>query len=136
MSLQNELKKLAKLLGTDSAEFDVLLDKIKDKYTSESDKKEIDAFIRQQMKNVTADLKQFNKEMTIRMQIEGMIDILPLSYIAEKYFNKKRHWLYQKINGNIVNGKPARFTGDELKTFQFALKDISKKIGSISVSLH
>lgn len=41
-----------------------------------------------------------------------------MSYIAEHYFGKSRQWLYQRINGNIVNGKPADFTPDELKTFQ------------------
>lgn len=32
-----------------------------------------------------------------------------------------------EINGNLVNGKPARFTQEELQTFNNALQDISKK---------
>ncbi|MBN8861005.1 MAG: DUF5053 domain-containing protein [Sphingobacteriales bacterium] len=53
--------------------------------------------------------------------------------MVKEYFNKTRHWLYQRINGNIVNGKVCSFTYDELKQLQFALKDISKKIGATSV---
>ena len=62
------------------------------------------------------------------------IDIISLSYLAKRYFNKSRSWLYQRMNGNIVNGKPARFTSDELATLNRALKDISEKLGSLSVS--
>jgi len=56
-----------------------------------------------------------------------------MSYIAKKYFNKDRTWLYQKINGNIKNGKPVKFSDTEVHMFNFALKDISNKIGSIAI---
>jgi len=56
-----------------------------------------------------------------------------LAYIATEYFKKTKAWLYQRINGNVVNGKAARFTNEELKTLKFALDDISKKLGSFSV---
>ncbi|MDR3339838.1 MAG: DUF5053 domain-containing protein [Candidatus Symbiothrix sp.] len=42
-------------------------------------------------------------------------------------------WLHQKINGNVKNGKPAKFTNAEIEIFNFALQDISKKIGSIAI---
>ena len=38
------------------------------------------------------------------------------------------------MNGNIINGKPAKFTEEEIKNLNFALQDISKKIGSVRVS--
>ena len=41
--------------------------------------------------------------------------------------NEQIKRLYQRLNGNLVNGKPARFTPDELQTFNNALQDISKK---------
>lgn len=73
------------------------------------------------------------KTTRVREQLEPALPILPLSYIAEQYFKKTRHWLYQKINGNIVNGKPAQFTEEEIHTLNTALQDISKKIGSMRV---
>lgn len=74
------------------------------------------------------------KQTRVREQLENALPVLPLSYIAEHYFKKSRQWLYQKINGNIVNGKPAQFTDEEINTLNTALQDISKKIGSLRVA--
>ncbi|MFK2309765.1 DUF5053 domain-containing protein [Bacteroides fragilis] len=38
--------------------------------------------------------------------------------------SKDRSWLAQRINGNIVNGKPCAFTESELEILKFALNDI------------
>jgi hypothetical protein len=61
-------------------------------------------------------------------------EILPLAYIAKNYFHKTRTWLYQRINGNLVNGKPAKFSKKEKEIFNQALKDISNRIGSINIA--
>jgi len=58
-----------------------------------------------------------------------------MSYIAEHYFGKSRQWLYQRINGNAVNGKPADFTPDELKTFSNALSDLGEQLKRAAVSI-
>ena len=42
--------------------------------------------------------------------------------------------VYIRMNGNLVNGKPARFTDEELATLNRALKDISEKLSSLSIS--
>ncbi len=71
--------------------------------------------------------------ISVRIQLKNSVDVLPMSYIAENYFHRSRQWLYQRINGNIVNGKPAKFTAEEKKIFNRAVKDISKKIGAIKI---
>ena len=76
-----------------------------------------------------------SEKIVIRQQLEKILAILPLSYIAENYFGKSKAWFYQRLNGNSVNGKPAQFTEEEIKTLNFALQDISRKIGSVSISL-
>ena len=63
----------------------------------------------------------------IRQQLGEVPEILSMSYIAKTYFGKSRTWLYQRINGNKVNGKPAYFTRSERKQLQDALQDIGKK---------
>lgn len=75
------------------------------------------------------------KEINVRKELEQILPYVSLSGIAEKYFNRKRQWLYQKLNGNIVNGKPARFTKDELQTLSKALDDIAKGIMRASESI-
>jgi hypothetical protein len=78
-------------------------------------------------------IKRLEKEVSIKLQLAEVSSILSMAYIAKTYFGKTRHWLYQRINGNVVNGKESKFTNKELNTLQFALKDISKKIGSVTV---
>jgi hypothetical protein len=72
-------------------------------------------------------------DINMKMQLKEVTEIVSLAYIARHYFRKTKSWLSQRINAHTVNGKPAKFTDDELNTLNFALKDIGKKIGSISV---
>lgn len=71
------------------------------------------------------------EELVLRDKLESVLPIVSVSYIAKNYFNKSRYWLYQRINGNIVNGKKAKFTPSEIVLLETAFKDISKKIGSV-----
>jgi hypothetical protein len=74
-------------------------------------------------------------QFSMKQKMKDVIPAISLVYIAKTYFNKTDAWLYQRINGNIVNGKPASFTKEELKTMKLALQDLSQRIGSLSVSL-
>ena len=88
-------------------------------------------------KAVLAQITETNeraKEAIIKDQIKDILPVISLSYIAKEYFGKTKEWLYQRVNGNIVNGKPAKFTDEEKQTLNFALKDIAKKLMKISVS--
>lgn len=75
------------------------------------------------------------KRLVVKQELEKITDIISVSYIAKEYFNKTPQWFYQRLNENSINGKPAQFTDEEIKTLNFALKDIGKKIGSIRVSV-
>ena len=133
MTQKEELLTLKPLLGTDSPEF---YDKVRDiasRYNSEEDKKVIADFVSERLQNIDKELNVI-EENAIKLQLQEVAEIVSLSYLAKKYFNKSRAWLYQRLNGNIVNGKPARFTNEELQTFNNALQDISKKIGSLNIS--
>lgn len=77
---------------------------------------------------------QLSEKVKARNQLGSVIEVLPLSYIATHYFNKSRSWLYQKLNGYNVNGKPACFSEKEKEIFNFAVQDLSKKIGSVAIS--
>jgi hypothetical protein len=39
------------------------------------------------------------------------------------------------MNVNVLNDKSAKFTDEEIKTLNFALQDILRRIGSINVSI-
>ena len=70
----------------------------------------------------------------VRKQMEHILPCISLAYIAETYFKKSRHWLYQRVNGFLVNGKPAKFTAQEIETLNFALRDIGERLMMTRVS--
>jgi hypothetical protein len=134
MNLKEELNKLKPLIGGNSEKFEEQLKVIRNNFKSAEDMKLIDKFIRSGLNEITAELKDFNKEMNLSIQLKEVSQIVSLSYIAQNYFHKTRSWFHQRIGGNKVNGKSAKFTADEIETLNYALQDISKKIGSTVIS--
>ena len=76
-----------------------------------------------------------SEEIIEKIKLGEVANIISVSYVAQKYFGKTRHWLYQRLNGSIVNGKPAHFTADEKKKLQEALMDISTLIKNTSIKI-
>ena len=105
MALREELLSLKPMLGTDAPEFYDKVKSIAARYTSEEDKKEIADFIAGQLEEADRKIDHL-EENTIKLQMQEVADIISL----------------------------ARFTSDELATLNRALKDISEKLGSLSVS--
>ena len=116
----------------DTVGFKTYLKELYEKGSSD-EKEAISLFVETELKKSTDCVKSTVNDIQIRIQLENIVEILPLSYISKKYFNKTRQWLYQRINGNIVNGKLAKFTESEIETFNYALQDISKRIGSTAI---
>ena len=75
-----------------------------------------------------------NWKNAIKLQLEDITEIISFSYIAKHYFRRSCNWLFLRIHNYNVNGKPARFSEKDIEIFNTALKDISNKIGSISLS--
>ena len=69
----------------------------------------------------------------IRRQLEDILPFMSLAYIAKYYFGKSRQWLYQRVNGTIVNGKPARFTNQEIDILNAAIQDMGNRLLSTKV---
>ena len=67
------------------------------------------------------------KEVDLKIEMLEISQFISLSQIAKKYFGKSRTWLYQRLYGYNVNGKPAQFTPTERQTLANALKDIDRK---------
>ena len=57
------------------------------------------------------------------------------AYIAKRFFNRTRSWFIQRLNNNIVNGKPVSFNEAELLTLRAALLTLSKEIKNYSSNL-
>lgn len=122
------------------------LDELKRRFINASDKereeidKEIAAAIDHAPEAVAtitlAQIKETNERAEadlIRSRLKNILPAISLAYVAKTYFGKSRQWLCQRINGNLVNGKPARFTPAELRTLDAALKDLAARLSEIRV---
>ncbi len=94
------------------------------------EKKEAGAYLREAM------AKRKRPDIEAKPLLGNACDALSLSYIAKKYFGKDRTWLYQRLNGTLVNGKPATFTQKELTILADSLKDLSSQLSEISSTIH
>ncbi len=135
MNLQEELNKIKPFIGKNNEAFEKQLNSLFEKFTSEEEQKIIVSFIEKGLNESGEKIDEFIEDTKIKLQLMEVSNIISLSYIAKNYFHKTRNWLYQKINGSVVNGKMAHFSPEEIDILNYALKDISKKIGSTVISL-
>lgn len=87
--------------------------------------------IKQRAKEVIANYKGSSMEL----KESDIFNILKASYIAERFFNKSRFWISQKINHNIKNGKREDFTEDEWHTLKNAIQTIANELEELAYSM-
>ncbi len=137
MALKDDLKKLNEIARSDAPDamerYTALSDEITAKYQSPEDASEIADFLLNGYKELGQEAEEMINYVTVKQQIAPYADIIPLGYIAKKYFGKSTAWLSQRINGTKVRGKVYTLSKEDLETFNFALQDISRKLGSISI---
>ena len=129
MELRKELEKLELLKSIDAEAFEKQYEFIVDTFTEKNEKKIIDEYFFNTLETSEKKIDCFIEE-SIKIQLSEISEIVSLAYISKQYFNRTRNWLYQRINSSTVNGRPARFTSEEINTLNLALKDIGNKIGS------
>ena len=123
------------------------LDALKERYltaTSETEKEAIFAEIKN-MINIDAtagaaaavdqarEIVAVAEALAIREALREVLPAISVAHIARQYFGKSRAWLTQRINGNLVNGKPATLTPEERETMRQALRDLSNKLAACNI---
>ena len=76
-----------------------------------------------------------NDTLNVRDLLTDILPMVSVSHLSKKYFDKSASWFYQRMNGNLVHGKPAKFTPDELITLRRALDELSEKFSQTSRQL-
>lgn len=135
----NEIEKLLEQWNTltPDQEEQFLKDSVNDfKNKSEEGKKEFLIKLENSTNRVCEEADELIELLTIRQQLEPIVPYISLSTIAKEYLGKSRNWLYQRINGNLVNGKPAKFTTNEKAKLKEAINDIIGKLQNVSISLN
>lgn len=130
-NLKKELELLKAELGTPA--FDERLEKMNGVYTSAEDKALISEHVLLMLDGIGQELDEVNEELDTLEAVKSISNMISFKYIAETYFNKSKSWFSQRLNGNMVHGRKCGFNDEELRTLRFALQDISKKLGSLSI---
>ena len=102
---------------------------VQDAMTPEEKKEYNDALITDfkcMMAAMDEDIADLRAE-ALRKKMGDMPRFVNMSQIARVYFGKSQSWLMQRINGNKVNGKEARFTPAEAKQLEEAFHDLGHK---------
>ncbi|MDO5522746.1 MAG: DUF5053 domain-containing protein [Bacteroidia bacterium] len=94
---------------------------------------EREKYISASMKGLDATIETAENLLAVH-KLGAISEAISLSYIAKTYFGKSKEWLYQRLNGYKVNGKPAQFTPQEQKQFANALADIGTKLEKTSLN--
>ena len=107
---------------------------IQERYTSPEDIEAINDFMMSLYKVMDEKIEEVDRLLTIQEQLKPYKEILPISYIARTYFGKSAAWLQPRLYGYKVRGKVYSLSDKDINTLNLAIQDISKKIGSLSIT--
>ena len=71
--------------------------------------------------------------ISVMNELQRIGNIVSFASIAKDYFGK--FWNHQRINGYLVNGKPACFTNEQIVRMAEALEDIAKQMQEAAAHL-
>lgn len=114
-------------------QLDAHLYKMKSRYIKPEEKAIIRKHLNKELVQIENRVDSIEQSLTIREQMKDVADLVPIAYIAKKYFGKSRSWLYQRISGYSVRGHVYTLNKKEIEIFNRALREIGNKIGSLSV---
>ena len=98
-------------------------------HADDSDREEAKAFINQKMEQLQSEV------LTLRDQLaEDDYKLLPLRYIAQKYFGKSAAWLSQRLNGSEVHGHVYTLNAEQKSIFNRAVQEIGQRISSLQLA--
>ena len=133
MKFADKLNKLNDvIIGSDLDSFQRITDELYKEACNDKEKKMITKFIEDSLASDFETMKEELNMLKTKVKLLEIEDVISYSYIAKNYFHKSNEWLYQRIRGYKINGKTAKFSKEELNTLNFAMQDISKKIGSVT----
>lgn len=98
-------------------------------HADDSDREEAKAFINKKMEQLQSEV------LTLRDQLaEDDYKLLPLRYIAQKYFGKSAAWLSQRLNGSEVRGHVYTLNAEQKSIFNRAVQEIGQRISSLQLA--
>lgn len=112
------------------AEIKSLLDSM-----GEEEVESLTAGVQQDFDRMRGEIADIRETIAIREQLSGVLPFLSMSAFAREFFGKSSSWFCQRLNGNIVHGKPVSFTPAELATLKSALHTLGSRFQDTSASI-
>lgn len=103
---------------------------------NEKEMEQLEVGVSADFQRIHKETKEINEILTIRQQMDNILPVISVSYLAKHYFGKSTSWFYQRLNGNKVHGKICKFTKEEIETLNKALKDIVRMIDDTLLKLN
>ncbi|MDR2691735.1 MAG: DUF5053 domain-containing protein [Dysgonamonadaceae bacterium] len=133
--IENEIDGLlAAGRGLSEAEFDKLIDTYFSSKPENEKEKIGESLLTIQLSKLNQ-IKEIDKEITFLEQLDGIERYLNMAQFSKIYFGKTRSWLYQRLYGWNIHGRPARFTENEKKQFSDALLSLSDHLKIVAREL-
>jgi hypothetical protein len=120
--------------GISDEEFDKLLDNYFSDRTDAEKERLGEAVIKVKLSRME-EIKQIDREIKFLDQLDGIEKYLNMAQLARSCFGKTRTWLYQRLHGWSVHGRPSRFTDSERKQFADALLLLSDNLKNVARKL-
>lgn len=98
-------------------------------HADDSDREEAKAFINQKMEQLQSEVLTLHDQLA-----EDDYKLLPLRYIAQKYFGKSAAWLSQRLNGSEVRGHVYTLNAEQKSIFNRAVQEIGQRISSLQLA--
>lgn len=102
----------------------------------ESDVSSLEEAVSSDFKRMHEEAADIEKTLSLRKKLEPVLPFINIAEFSRHYFGKSSSWFYQRLNGNIVHGKPAAFTEEEKKIFIQALQDMCVRISDSITSIN
>ncbi len=109
-----------------------------DNFLANKSEVEKDAFSEYFIEISTQKMQQYkdtSDEISVLKQLDGIEEYINLSKLSQSYFGKTKSWIYQRLHGYMVHGKPAKFTDTEKKTLSEALLNLSENLRNVALKI-
>ena len=120
--------------GLSEEEFDKLLDNYLGDTTDAEKERLGEAVIKVKLSKMEK-IRDIDREIKFLDQLDGIEKYLNMAQLARACFGKTRTWLYQRLHGWNVHGRPSQFTDSERKQFADALLSLSDTLKNVAGKL-
>ena len=120
--------------GMSDAEFDKLLDNYIGGKT-DTEKEQMGVAVLETKISKFKEIKRIDNEIKFIEQLDGLEKYLNMAQLSKDYFGKQKTWLYNRLHGWNVHGKPAQFTNTERKQFADMLLSLSDNMKNVALKL-